>query len=48
MKKIKSVLQHEANSLHVFCRLRPFLGKRMAIAVSKAWERCFFYRVIYA
>lgn len=45
--KIRPMLQHRANSLHV-CRLRPLLGKRLAIAVSKAWERCFLYRVIYA
>lgn len=47
MKKFRSFVQHEANALHVFCRLRPLLGKPMAIAVSKAWERCLLYRVIY-
>jgi hypothetical protein len=47
MKKIRSFLQHEANSLHVFCRLRPLLGKRTAITLSKEWERCFLYHVLY-
>lgn len=47
MKKIRSFLQHRMNSLHVFCRLCPLLGRPMAEAVSKAWERCLLYRVVY-
>lgn len=48
MKVIKPMLQHELNCLHVFCRLRPIFGKRMARALAKTWERCFLYRAIYA
>jgi hypothetical protein len=48
MKKIRSTLQHEANALHIFCRLHPLLGRRMAIAVSRAWERSFLYSIIYS
>lgn len=48
MKTIRSALQHELNSLHVFCRLCGIFGRRRATAIAKAWERCFLYRVIYA
>ncbi len=48
MKEIRSVIQHKANALHIFCRLRPILGRRAARAVSIAWEHCVLYRVIYS
>jgi hypothetical protein len=47
-RKAKSFVQHKLNGLRLFCRLRPILGKRVAAAVTKAWERCFLYRLIYA
>lgn len=45
---MKATLQHYLNSLHLYCRLRPLLGKRVAMAVSRSWELCFLYRLIYA
>ena len=48
MKTIRLVLQHELNGLHLYCRLRPLLGKRIAGAIAKTWEQCFLYRAIYA
>jgi hypothetical protein len=48
MKPIRSFLQHELNCLHVFSRLCRVVGKRRAMEISKAWERCRLYRVIYA
>jgi len=48
MKKIRSALQHEANSLHLYCRLRPLLGKRTAKVFAETWEQCFLYRILYA
>lgn len=48
MNKIRPLLQHKANALHIFCRLYPLLGKQMATAISKAWERCFLYHVLYS
>ncbi|NLJ27685.1 hypothetical protein [Desulforhabdus amnigena] len=48
MKKIRSMIQHWGNALHLYCRLRPLLGKRVARAISIAWEHCILYRVIYS
>ncbi|MBI5903672.1 MAG: hypothetical protein HZB84_09355 [Deltaproteobacteria bacterium] len=36
-----SVLQHYFNSLHVFCLLISLgVGKRRALRLARAWERC--------
>jgi len=48
MKPIRSFLQHELNSMHLFCKLRRLMGKRPAMAIAKAWESCLLYRFIYA
>lgn len=34
----KKRLQHYFNAMHVYCRLRSFLPRRMAIAITKAYE----------
>ncbi|MCK8600084.1 hypothetical protein [Desulfoferrobacter suflitae] len=45
---MKSILQHHLNVLHVYCRLCPFLGCRVARQFSQRWARTVIYRVLYA
>jgi hypothetical protein len=47
MKPIRSIIQHNLNSVNLYCRLRCIMGKRKAMNISKAWERCRFYHVMY-
>lgn len=48
MKPIRSFLQHNLNSLHVFTKLLRIMDRRMAMGVAKAWEKSILYRAIYA
>ncbi len=36
--RIKVALQHKLNPLHIYCRLRPILGKRKALTLARAYE----------
>jgi len=45
---MKAFLQHRFNVLHVYSRLSPLLGRRLARAIATAWEQTFFYRALYA
>ena len=44
---MRNWIQHNCNSLHVYCRLRPVFGKRTARMLGQFWERMF-HRSIYA
>jgi hypothetical protein len=43
----RSTLQHRLNSLHLYCRLRPYLGQRLARVVASSWEQTRIYRALY-
>lgn len=45
---MKAFLQHRFNVLHVYSRLCPLLGRRLARTVAVAWEQTFVYRALYA
>lgn len=36
---MKAYLQHHLNVLHIYCRLAPLLGRRLARNIAATWER---------
>ena len=44
----RSALQHRFNALHLYCRLRPVLGRGLARLVATCWERTWLYRALYS
>lgn len=44
---MRPLLQHLLNPLHLYCRLRPVLGKRAARRVA-AWAETILRPVLYA
>lgn len=45
---MKAFLQHRFNVLHIYSRLCPLIGRRMARAIAMAWEHTSVYRALYA
>ena len=44
----RSALQHRFNALHLYCRLRPVLGRSLARLVATCWERSRLYHALYS
>ncbi len=38
MFRMKCALQHSLNPLHIYCRLVPLLGRKMAMAFIQGYE----------
>jgi hypothetical protein len=47
IRKLRNVLHHHLNSLHVYCRLVRFMSRAMAKKVVVYWENTAVYRLMY-
>jgi hypothetical protein len=43
----RSTLQHRYNALNLYCRLCPYLGRRLARLLASSWEHTRIYRALY-
>ena len=44
----RSTLQHRFNALNLYCKLCPYLGRRLARVLASSWEHTRLYRAMYS